>query len=130
MLARYIRITIYIPFENWAERPFPAPEQIAEHSFVSDLLELMKIHKGVGQLGLYDGVHEIGPGFEGFAPQEGSNPTQGIVNVREQLPAIRFTTYARADLFGTVKEFVDAAAEAHPWEYPVIEIDEISMWQK
>lgn len=86
------------------------------------LMSLLRAGSPLGDFGLYHGVVEIAPGWEHFTPAAGANPTLGAANTASLSPTVILTTYAPAD--ADITGALAALMAAHPWEVPVIEVQQ------
>jgi hypothetical protein len=125
------RITVYCPV---------APETLtavargdftllAQDAGISPILELIEQSEEFGNFGRYRGVCEIGFGLEAFTPQATAVPTIGRAGERSQSPTLAVTTFV---LDGVTEDrlgaLVEAIAERHPWEIPVIEVFAVGLY--
>jgi hypothetical protein len=75
--------------------------------------------------GLYRGVVELHPGWENFEPTAGATPTLGAAGARSLSPTVILTIHIPDDApQQAVDQTLEAIIAAHPWEVPVIELDE------
>ena len=74
--------------------------------------------------GNYIDVAWYGQGTGQFRPTEGANPTQGVVGKLEKLDEVRLEFSVPHDA-GLMAQVVEAMADLHPWEEPVIQVYEI-----
>jgi hypothetical protein len=88
----------------------------------SALMSLLRAGSPLGDFGLYHGVVEIAPGWEHFTPAAGASPTLGKADTASLSSTVILTTYAPAgaDIDGALA----ALMAAHPWEVPVIEVQQ------
>ncbi|MCW1382618.1 hypothetical protein OLX02_07260 [Novosphingobium sp. KCTC 2891] len=89
------------------------------------MLRIIREQPALGDFGLYDGVAEIGLGWETFTPAADAAPTLGAPGKTAFSPTVTLTTWIASS--ATEKSVDDALAAlmaAHPWEVPVIEVTE------
>jgi hypothetical protein len=126
MLQTFFRLAVYTPISETDDRP---GSDIVSPDAVQIILRIFRESDFAGRVGTYNAVAEISRGAETFVPTKASSPTQGEVNVPSNVVTARLVTYLPAT---TTREELDALIEeivsAHPWEHPVLEVDEISLW--
>jgi hypothetical protein len=77
------------------------------------------------QFGLYDQVvWWSSPGIEQFKPRSGSNPTLGSADVLEKTKSVALIFALPRDQALLEKVLQDGLIANHPWEEPVVYIDE------
>ena len=91
----------------------------------SSILAVIRDDNPLGDFGLYKGVCEIAPGWEGFLPGADASPTLGTAGTRSLSPTAILTTYADAD--ADLAQALAALIAAHPWEVPVIELSDVEL---
>jgi hypothetical protein len=60
---------------------------------LSVVLEAIESVPEVGRVGNYEGVYELGIGFEGYLPRDGAAPQYGSVGEHSRIRSIAITTY-------------------------------------
>ncbi|EGD59549.1 hypothetical protein Y88_2593 [Novosphingobium nitrogenifigens DSM 19370] len=90
--------------------------------------QVIRDEPALGDFGTYQGVAEIGLGWETFAPTPGANPTLGTPGETSVSPTVTLTTWIN-DLAAPeqIEAALAALLAAHPWEVPVIEMTETRM---
>jgi hypothetical protein len=126
MFQTFSRLTIYLPI---SETDDLSDSSVATAGSVQAILQIFRGHDFAGSVGTYNAVAEISKGTETFVPTKASSPAQGETNVPSNVVSARLVTYvpittARGDLDALIAEIVSA----HPWEHPVLELDEVSLW--
>ena len=93
------------------------------------VLELLRRSDPVGRVGDYAAVWGAHPAPGGYIPLPGAHPAQGQVGAPDGGLAIAFVTYASDEVAEEAGEaFIEALAEIHPFEHPVIEVVPIELW--
>jgi len=125
------RITVYCPvapetLTSVARGDFSSLERDAG---ISPILELIEQSVEFGNFGRYRGVCEIGLGLEAFTPQATAVPTIGRAGERSLSPTLSVTTFVLDGVTDLrMGELVEAIAERHPWEIPVIEVFPVGLY--
>jgi hypothetical protein len=130
-LRPVVRVTIYCPLrpDTFAALARGELDAVASDPDAGPVLRIIAGSTDLGNFGSYRGVCEIGLGIEAFTPGEGAVPTLGGVGTRTLSATAQITTYVPAGLApGRLDALVAALAAAHPWEIPVIEVAEISVF--
>jgi hypothetical protein len=121
------RITVRCPvaaetFAALVRGDFAALERDANAARV---LGVIRAENPLGDFGVYRGVFEVGLGIEGFTPTERAVPAAGIAGMNSLSPTVTITTYVDAAAPAeAVRAALDLLVATHPWEVPVIEMDE------
>ena len=125
MLQIFYRLAVYIPISEADEI---SDSNIVSTNVVQTFLRIIRKHDFAGSIGTYNAVAEISSGVETFVPTIASAPAQGEVNVPSNVVSARLVTYipmtAREELDALIEEIISA----HPWEHPVLEVDQVSLW--
>ena len=126
MLQTFFRLAVYVPISETNDF---ADSDIISANEVQALLRIFRECDFAGIVGTYNAVVEISSGTETFVPSEASFPTYGKINVPSNVISIRLVTYIP---ISTTREklstLIDEIVLAHPWEHPVIEVDEVFLW--
>lgn len=125
-----MRLRIYVPVAEASLQALLAGDrQALQHDPVlSEMHRIIRDQPALGDFGIYDGVAEIGLGWETFAPTADAQPTLGAAGETSVSPTVTLTTWidpaAPADV---VDAALAALMAAHPWEVPVMELTETRM---
>lgn len=123
--ARSVRIHCPVAAETLAALLAGDGAAIERDPVLSAMLAIIRDHPALGDFGLYDGVAEVTPGWETFAPGPAATPTLGHSGATTISPTVTLTTWITE---GAGQAALDAALAAllaaHPWEVPVIELTE------
>ena len=96
---------------------------LARDPAIAPILRLIESTPEFGDFGTYTGVCEVTVGLEAFTPGRGADPSLGEVGRRAVSPTATVTTYLASDIGeDRLAELIEALAEVHPWEVPVIEL--------
>jgi hypothetical protein len=107
----FIEITVFVPTE--------AVEVLTEAVFAT----------GAARYGNYTNVlWKSGPGIEQFTPLEGSSPTLGQIDKAETNASIQLMFSIPRDQ-KLLERILAVTREFHPWEEPVIYVDECTAVQ-
>lgn len=89
------------------------------------LLAVIRSDNALGDFGLYQGIAEIGIGWESFTPSPEAAPTLGTAGQAASSPTVILTTYAPAE--DDIEKALAGLMAAHPWEVPVIELTQVEL---
>ncbi|WP_408590007.1 hypothetical protein [Novosphingobium sp.] len=124
------RLRIYVPVGESSLQALLAGDRKAlqQDPVLAEMHRIIREQPALGDFGIYDGVAEIGLGWETFAPTDAAQPTLGAAGETSVSPTVTLTTWidpaAPADV---VEDALAALMAAHPWEVPVIELTETRM---
>ena len=77
------------------------------------------------RVGLYERVvWSSSPGLEQFRPCPGANPTQGEAGILEKVDSVALVFSIPRDRALLEKVLVEGLIPSHPWEEPVVYVDE------
>jgi hypothetical protein len=125
------RITIHCPIRPETLRAVAggAPAALAADDGIAPILSLIESSTEFGNFGQYRGVCEIGLGLEAFTPQSDARPTLGAAGERSVSVTATVKTYVDASCDGDrLATLLAAIAARHPWEVPVIEVDDVHLF--
>lgn len=126
MLQTFSRMAVYVPISAANDL---ADSDITSANEVQAFLQIFREHDFAGSVGTYNAVVEISRGTETFVPSEASFPTHGKINAPSAVISARLVTYLP---IGTTREelgaLIDEIVSAHPWEHPVLEVDQVELW--
>jgi hypothetical protein len=124
-LVRRITVRCPVAAETFAALVRGEFSALEVDAHAAKVLGVIRGDNPLGDFGLYRGVFEVGLGIEGFTPTERAVPTAGQAGANALSPTVRITTYVdpRAPA-REVQAALDLLVAAHPWEVPVIEMDE------
>lgn len=129
--ARRVRIHCPVAASTLADLLAGRPEVLDEDPALAAILEVIRADNPLGDFGAYQGVVEIGLGYESFRPTAEARPTLGGAGAISVCPTVTLVTYLRE---GAPEALVSAAlaelAAAHPWEVPVIELSEVKLVER
>jgi hypothetical protein len=120
--ARAIRI--HCPIEESSLRAFLVGDggAIERDPAAGRVLAIIRASNPLGDFGLYEGVVEIGAGFESFVPTAAARPAMGASGSATLSPTAILTTFVAEDApADAVEAALAQILDAHPWEVPVIE---------
>jgi hypothetical protein len=124
MLQEFVRLAVYVPVDEGSQ-----DAGLTAISAVREILRTFREFDFAGSVGAYTAVAEISSGVETFVPTADAAPTHGVAGIVSTVPSARLVTYIPAGTPGEeLDRLVSAVASAHPWEYPVIELDRVSLW--
>lgn len=124
-LRKVQRLRIYCPVAASTLSRLMAGESVEDDPALSAMLAIVRGDNPLGDFGLYRGVVELHPGWENFEPTAGATPTLGAAGARSLSPTVILTIHIPDDApQQAVDQTLDAIMAAHPWEVPVIELDE------
>src|SRR5438874_10203101 len=93
---------------------------------VGVIWEAIKGIEGLGKVGRYEGVHEVGFGFEGYRATQGTKPRYGRIGEDIFLGRATLTTYLPGEhSVEDLERIGEIIKSAHPWEHPVIEFSSL-----
>ena len=121
-LQTFWRITVYVPNND-----NPGEEDVnlivtGTLQNVGVIWEAIKGIEGLGKVGRYEGVHEVGFGFEGYRATQGTKPRYGRIGEDIFLGRATLTTYLPGEhSVEDLERIGEIIKSAHPWEHPVIE---------
>lgn len=125
------RITIHCPIRPETLRAVAggAAAALAADDGIAPILSLIESSTEFGNFGQYRGVCEIGLGLEAFTPQSDARPTLGAAGERSVSVTATVKTYVDASCDGDrLATLLAAIAARHPWEVPVIEVDDVHLF--
>lgn len=126
MLQTFFRLTVYTPIPETDDL---SGSDVVSTDAVQIILRIFRECDFAGRVGTYDAVAEISRGAETFVPTRASSPAQGEINVPSNVVTARLVTYIPTT---TTREeldtLIEAIVSAHPWEHPVLEVDQVSLW--
>jgi hypothetical protein len=126
MLQEFVRLTVYVPVD---EDSAGSGLAAASAGAVREILRVLSGFDFAGSVGTYKAVAEISAGAETFVPTGDSAPVHGTARVASTVPSARLVTYIPAGTPGEeVDRMVGAVISAHPWEHPLVEVDQVSLW--
>lgn len=95
---------------------------------LAGVLAVIRAENPLGDFGLYKGVFELSPGWEGFCPSPDAQPALGEPGTVTLSPTVTVSVHAPC---GADDPALLAAVERimaiHPWEVPVVEISSVRM---
>lgn len=124
------RVRIYVPVAQECLDALMAGDRTAldRDPVFAAMQAVVRSQAALGDFGIYEGVAEIGLGWETFAPVPGANPTLGTPGQTSVSPTVTLTTWINHDAAPeAVEAALSALLAAHPWEVPVIEITATQM---
>jgi hypothetical protein len=126
MLQKFHRLAIYVPLSNV---DLAADTDIISANALQEMLQTFRKYAFAGKVGTYNNVTEISRNEETFTPTQASKPTEGAADATSYVASARLVTYipittTSEDLSILIEEMVSI----HPWEHPVLEVDEVSLW--
>ena len=125
------RITIHCPIRPETLRAVAggSATALAADEGIAPILAMIEASKELGDFGQYLGVCEIGLGLEAFTPQAGAQPTLGAAGQRSVSVTATVNTYVAASCdAGRLTALLSELALRHPWEVPVIEVDDVHLF--
>lgn len=125
------RITVHCPISGDTLRAVAAGDSAAmeRDPTVAPLLAFITSCPELGDFGTYEGVCEITLGLEVFKPKSGAAPTVGEIGQRTYLPMAMLSTYlAPATPAARADAILGELARRHPWELPVIEVADVTLY--
>ncbi len=125
------RITIHCPIHPQTLRAVAdgALDALVADAGIAPILTLIESSGELGDFGHYRGVCEIGLGLEAFTPQAGARPVVGTVGERALSATATIKTYVAANCSGMrLAQLLGELAACHPWETPVMEVDEVRLY--
>jgi hypothetical protein len=129
MIVSFKRIRTYLPLPNGQPANTSAQALEAACPCLKEVLALLHASDPIGRVGQYAAVYGASVAAGGSLPLPGSNPVGAEINAMESACAVSFSTYAAASVpLEAIQAFVERLAELHPWEHPVIEINDIALW--
>ena len=124
MLQEFVRLAVYVPVDDGTQ-----DAGLTAVSAVQEILRTFRDFDFAGSVGTYKAVAELSSGMETFVPTADAAPTHGVAGIASTVPAARLVTYIPAGTPGEeLDRLVAAIASVHPWEHPVIELDQVSLW--
>lgn len=120
-------LRIYVPIDSDTLRLLMAGgvSSIKGDSPLAAILAVIGRDNPLGDFGLYKSVVEFSLGWEMFTPAADAHPTVGRAGTATVSPTAILTVYVPKEAPGEdVSRALDAIVQAHPWETPVIEINE------
>ena len=129
MIVSFKRIRTYLPLPEGA-LPDNTAEALEDRCpSLKQALALLRESDPIGRVGQYAAVYGASTASGGSLPLPGSHPVDAEVNAMESACAVSFSTYAAASVpLEAIQAFVERLAALHPWEHPVIEINDIALW--
>lgn len=124
------RLRIYVPVAEASLQALLAGNRqaLAQDPVLAEMHRIVREQPALGDFGIYDGVAEIGVGWETFAPTAAAQPTLGTAGETSVSPTVTLTTWIDpAAAPEAVEAALAALMQAHPWEVPVIELTETRM---
>ncbi|WP_395329598.1 hypothetical protein WBP06_15575 [Novosphingobium sp. BL-8H] len=95
---------------------------------LAPILAVIREDNPLGDFGLYKGVFELSPGWEGFQPGPDAQPTLGEAGCMTLSPTVIVSVHAPCPpedpAFAAALERIMAI---HPWEVPVMEISSVRL---
>ena len=126
MFQDFLRLAIYVPIDEADDGPNLA---VASAAPVQEILRVFREFEFAGRVGTYKAVVEISGGAETFVPTKDSVPVHGVAGMPSTVPSARLVTYVPAGAPAEeVDRIVSEVVSAHPWEHPVVEVDQVSLW--
>jgi hypothetical protein len=125
MLQRFFRVAVYTPISEADDR---SSSDVFSTNAVQALLRIFRKYDFAGNVGTYNAVAEISRGAETFVPTEASSPTHGTVNVSSNVISACLVTYIPTAAREQLDTLIEEIVSAHPWEHPVLEVAEVSLW--
>ena len=125
------RITIHCPIRPETLRAVAGGDAaaLAADEGVAPILTLIESSTEFGNFGQYRGVCEIGLGLEAFTPQANARPTLGVSGERAVSVTATVKTYVAATCDSDrLAALLGEIAARHPWEVPVIEVDDVLLF--
>jgi hypothetical protein len=105
-------------------------EAVSRDATVAPLLAYVAACPDLGDFGLYRGVCEISLGVEAYTPRPGALPTVGEPGVRSHALTVTISTYVAPGVSTEeLGELLAEIARRHPWEVPVIEVEEVAVYR-
>lgn len=127
-LRRVRRLRVYCPVAAITLAHLIAGESVEDDPALSAMLAIARGDNPLGDFDLYRGVVELHPGWESFEPTAAAMPTLGAAGQRSLSPTVILTIHWPFDApEDEVNHALDAIMSAHPWEVPVIEMDETQL---
>lgn len=121
--ATLVRIHVPVAAETLAAMLTGDRDAAERDQVLADILGVIRQDNPLGDFGLYKGVFELAPGWEGFEPGPAAQPTLGEAGVSTLSPTIVVSVHAPCETDDAAfSEALDRIVEIHPWEVPVIEI--------
>jgi hypothetical protein len=129
MLQKFWKVTIYVPIVEDAHNTSLdrlvalAPKQVER------IVQAAQSVSPVGRVGNYDSIYEVDFGLEGYRPTKGAAPRYGSIGQHTVLGKAAVVTYVNRDCGEEIlRQLVEAVRAVHPWEHPIIEFTECSLY--
>lgn len=130
-LRKVWRLRVYCPVAASTLTRLIAGGNGEDDPVLSAILAIVRDDNPLGDFGLYRGVVELHPGWESFEPTAGATPTLGTAGKRSLSPTVILTIHIPHDASeDQVHHALEAIMAAHPWEVPVIEMDETHLLER
>ena len=127
-LRRVRRLRVFCPVAADTLSRLMTGAAVEDDPALGAMLAIVRGDNPLGDFGLYRGVVELQPGWESFMPTGEARPTVGAAGERSLSPTVILTIHIPYDASeAEVNRALDAIIAAHPWEVPVIEIDEVQL---
>lgn len=121
--ATLVRIHVPVAADTLAAMLSGNRDAAESDSVLAGILGVIRQDNPLGDFGLYKGVFELAPGWEGFEPGPAARPALGAAGACTLSPTIVVSVHACCKPDNAAfAEALDRIMAIHPWEVPVIEI--------
>jgi hypothetical protein len=122
------RLRIFCPVAADTLRRLMAGELVDSDPALGAMQAILRGDNPLGDFGPYRGVVELHPGWEAFEPTADASPTLGHAGAPQLSPTVVLTVHIPTEApDSAVERAIEAIMAAHPWEVPVIELDEVKL---
>jgi len=126
--ATLVRIHVPVTAETLAAMLNGIGAAAERDPVLAQILAVIREDNPLGDFGLYKGVFELSPGWEGFRPGRDAQPTLGKPGDATLSPTVIVSVHAPCPpedpAFAAALERIMAI---HPWEVPVVEISSVRL---